>query len=158
MHIEPSPMAFKRSAVRFRLFSPFKTKPLELKRFNIYSFFRTFSTFLKTAKGALGISDCFANLSYSRSAKMARTTKTSLKKSTDDSANEGRRTFASIHQQLDSNSAGILSEPTLWTVPDKWIQPPIPPLVFWLRKVFQYNSVQNVDWFSLYCIIFLQNK
>ena len=82
-------MASKRSAVRFRLFSPFKTKALELKRFNIYSFFRTFWIFLKNAKGALGTLDCFANLSYSRSAKMARTTKTSLKKSTNDSANEG---------------------------------------------------------------------
>ena len=129
-------MAFKRSAARFRLFSPFKTKALELKRFNIYSFFRTFSTFLKNTKGALGRSDCFANLNYSRSAKMARTTETSPKKSSDASANEGRRTFASIRQQLHSSFAGILSEPTLWTVPDKRIQAPHFPIGVLATKGF----------------------
>ena len=47
-------MAFKRSAVRFRLFSPFKAKALELKGFNIYSFSSNFFDISEKRKGGFG--------------------------------------------------------------------------------------------------------
>ena len=151
-------MAFRRSAVRFRLFSPFKTKSLELKRFNIYSFFELFRHFWKTQRElwegliALQILVIQEVQKWQEPRKHPSRNRQMIQRMKGEELSP--RSINSYTQTLQVFFLNQHFEP----IPTSGFRPPISPLVFGAQKVFQYNSVQNVDWFSLYCIIFLKNK
>ena len=153
-------MAFKRSAVRSRLSPRFQTKIVEIERFQ--RFFLLFPNFLEIfeerKKGLLERLIALQILVIQEVQKWQEPRKHPSRNRQMIQRMKGEelspRSINSYTQTLQVFFLNQHFEP----FPTSGFRPPISPLVFWLRKVFQYNSVQNVDWFSLYCIIFLKNK